>query len=38
LPLLRHARRFKPGIHAFAPLQRGKTWMAGTSPAMTGVG
>jgi hypothetical protein len=24
-------------IHAFAPLRRGKTWMAGTSPAMTKV-
>ena len=26
-----------PGIHVFAPLRRGKTWMAGTSPAMTQV-
>jgi hypothetical protein len=25
-----------PGIHAFLPAQ-GKTWMAGTSPAMTSV-
>jgi TRAP-type C4-dicarboxylate transport system permease small subunit len=24
-----------PGIHAFSDLHRGKTWMAGTSPAMT---
>src|SRR5829696_8966333 len=27
-----------PGIHAVAPLRRGKTWVAGTSPAMTGAG
>ena len=26
-----------PGIHACAALGRGKTWMAGTSPAMTTV-
>jgi hypothetical protein len=24
-----------PGIHAFLPQQQSKTWMAGTSPAMT---
>ena len=24
-----------PGIHVFAALQHNKTWMAGTSPAMT---
>jgi hypothetical protein len=24
-----------PGIHAFILLRRGKTWMAGTGPAMT---
>ncbi len=24
-----------PGIHVFAELEQGKTWMAGTSPAMT---
>jgi hypothetical protein len=24
-----------PGIHVFAALKRSKTWMAGTSPAMT---
>jgi hypothetical protein len=24
-----------PGIHVFGSLKRGKTWMAGTSPAMT---
>jgi hypothetical protein len=24
-----------PGIHVFAALQQSKTWMAGTSPAMT---
>jgi len=24
-----------PGIHVLAMLQQGKTWMAGTSPAMT---
>jgi hypothetical protein len=24
-----------PGIHVFRSLQQGKTWMAGTSPAMT---
>jgi hypothetical protein len=24
-----------PGIHAFAPIKQEKTWMAGTSPAMT---
>jgi hypothetical protein len=24
-----------PGIHVFAKLKRKKTWMAGTSPAMT---
>jgi hypothetical protein len=22
----------EPGIHVFAPLRRGKTWMAGTDP------
>ena len=27
-----------PGIHVLAMLKRGKTWMAGTSPAMTVVG
>ena len=32
--LVRHARRLSPGIHAFAAARR-KTWMAGTSPAMT---
>jgi hypothetical protein len=25
-----------PGIHVLAVLQKRKTWMAGTSPAMTG--
>jgi hypothetical protein len=24
-----------PGIHVFAAAKQGKTWMAGTSPAMT---
>jgi hypothetical protein len=24
-----------PGIHVFTTLQKSKTWMAGTSPAMT---
>jgi hypothetical protein len=24
-----------PGIHVFLPVQQSKTWMAGTSPAMT---
>jgi hypothetical protein len=24
-----------PGIHVLTALQQGKTWMAGTSPAMT---
>jgi hypothetical protein len=27
-----------PGIHVFASLKAGKTWMAGTSPAMTKTG
>jgi hypothetical protein len=26
---------FMPGIHVFAEIQQSKTWMAGTSPAMT---
>jgi hypothetical protein len=26
---------FMPGIHVFAPFSESKTWMAGTSPAMT---
>jgi hypothetical protein len=26
---------FMPGIHVFTTLQKSKTWMAGTSPAMT---
>jgi hypothetical protein len=26
---------FMPGIHVFAAFQGNKTWMAGTSPAMT---
>jgi hypothetical protein len=29
-------RGLVPGIHVFVPSQQGKTWMAGTSPAMTG--
>ena len=28
-------RGFMPGIHAFAMIEKTKTWMAGTSPAMT---
>jgi hypothetical protein len=27
-----------PGIHAFSPYWHSKTWMAGTSPAMTAFG
>jgi hypothetical protein len=26
---------FMPGIHVLTALQKAKTWMAGTSPAMT---
>ena len=32
---IRHARRLCPGIHVLADAQQEKTWMAGTSPAMT---
>ena len=28
-------RGLVPGIHVFAGLEKEKTWMAGTSPAMT---
>jgi hypothetical protein len=36
LALNRHVMPVKAGIHAFLAAIASKTWMAGTSPAMTG--